>query len=291
MSAANNNSTVTETESLKKLHKNSLVKFLSKSKSTITFESSSKKEKKKQAKLEKKQTKLAKKQQLKTPQSGGNSALQNIQQQSGASANQTQKQSNADSDSSDDSDDSDDSFDEIDQQQQQPVLSSKDISNQIVQKLRHQYQRPLCTFSTMTESLHIAQEDQSHLIFIISCVDWFPISRNLVKNFQTVMEEEQDDFVPLNKSIQILYVNQSTPEYKAEFPQDILGVPIITIYYKQKPFTIVRDSIQFDWPMEGEEKIRGFLTVPQIKDLIQQCKSIIHHGPDHEPELKITISA
>ncbi|EGC31220.1 hypothetical protein DICPUDRAFT_156959 [Dictyostelium purpureum] len=259
--------------SLKKLHKNTLKKFLSSNDSSSTGKDDS--EKKKSKKLSKK--KLALQQQQQQQQQLQIKQQQQHQIQLQQQQQQLQKTLKLNQDDDDDEDDDDDDEDNSSDEEAATTPTAtlpKDLYINTVNKMRIEYSKPI-QFTPFEKAMQNAHDDSSHLIFIIYCVDWFFESRQLVSNVEQVLSKD--------KNILYYFVNQYDKEYKGG---DIPGVPIISIYYRQKPFKIKRDTLDYDW--EDEERIKGSPTASQLKQLVSICKqSIESYHPDENFEITI----
>ncbi|EFA74890.1 hypothetical protein PPL_11924 [Heterostelium album PN500] len=169
---------------------------------------------------------------------------------------------------SDDDDDDDDDQDDLDDdkidaliktEDSQP-LTTKDVTNMILEKLKNQMLEPM-KFSSLTEALETAQEDQNHLIFIVYCVDWFNLARQTYDNFQSIAKD---------KDILVFFINQSSNDYVKENYNDIAGIPTIKVYYKQIPIKIKRNDLEYEWT--DEERLKGFISPTNLQELVNECK-------------------
>ncbi|KAF2076488.1 hypothetical protein CYY_002228 [Polysphondylium violaceum] len=301
-------------DKLKLIHKVTLKKFMSKktksqvsaavaaaaASSTPSLQTSpssmqllSSKEQKKLRKLAKKKEKLMLKQQKKSGgvgSTGGSYSTPSSLSSLGKSSSTDDYDDDDDDDDDDtssffdDDDDDDDDENSGDETPYSPTssdlsktLTPKELYNNVVEKQRSIFNTPV-HFTPLLEALKVAQEDQHHLLFIVHCVEWNQLCRNMINSIENLLSNDR----------QCLYffINQTSAEFKKEYPGELTGVPHTSVYYRQKPFKINRDSPTYDWPQE--EKIRSYLNPLQLEELYKTCKeSINHYHPDQNFEITL----
>ncbi|GAM25668.1 hypothetical protein SAMD00019534_088430 [Acytostelium subglobosum LB1] len=231
---------------LKILHKKSLKKWLVKSKSKQMFDTYNIKD------ISSADTKSA--------GVGGQGTGQSYRSSVSLAANAT----NDDDDSDDEDDDDDIDYAKIDEsikKEEIQAMTSKDVTNMIVQRLKMSYSEPF-KFTTLSEALEVAQEDHTHLIFMVYCVDWFDLARNTANNFKQLSKE---------KDVTVFFIDQSSPDYARETNSEIAGVPSIKIFYRQQPIRIKRSDLDHEWT--DEERLNGYPSPSNIQQLLIECRS------------------
>ncbi|KAM9952796.1 hypothetical protein ACTFIR_007852 [Dictyostelium discoideum] len=282
---------------LKKLHKNTLKKFLSDEPSSgnlgsgiITKESelSEKDKSKKTKKLSKKKLALLQQQQQQQQQEKQQQEKTLAQQQAALAQQISNQKASTKLSSTDYSDDDDEDYDDEDDSSDDEEFSStsmatsialtpKELYNSVVNKQRIKFSKSI-QFTPLEQAMQFAYDDPSHIIFMVHCVDWYFQSRNLASNIEQLFSKD--------KNVLYYFIDQSTMEYKEKFPGDIAGVPIISIYYRQKPFKIKRDTLQYDW--DEQERIKASYSLHHLKELLEHCKQAIEsYHPDQNIEILI----
>ncbi|EGG15606.1 hypothetical protein DFA_10448 [Cavenderia fasciculata] len=204
--------------------------------------------------------------------------------------NKDQKKSN-DSDDSDNSDSEeydidDDKLDSMIKTQDSHPLTPKEVGDMHIKRMKERFQIEI-QFKSLEDVLEIAQEDNNRIIFMIHCVDWFNLSRLTIENFKNILSKEKD--------VLYFFINQSSPEYNKDNPMDIAGIPFTKIFYKQNPIKIQRYGIEYDWGLD--DKIRGHLTLTQIKTILEECREckqsvdsdLQSYNSDNPPPLEIKL--